>query len=492
MSSAPPGAGPGPSGPTTPPPAGGDQRPPLVRPRDGRLIAGVAAGLADHLGMDVAIVRILIVVLTVVTSGVGLLAYVAAWILVPEVGADGRPAAASVDVSQRVRDRDPMFWVGVGVIVLGALLLINRPGGGLFPFWLRPSTGLLVPLVLIGFGVALWVATDQRRPSPPATPSTGGPAGQPPVWAPTSSSATPPAAAPTAPAAVDPTDLPTTRSEPTVNEPRAPGEDRDTVTLPFDERPASETQPITPPPGGGTPPVGAGDVPPPTTPPTDRGWGGGDNWSPPPAPARSGSLLTRVTLGLTLLTAGVLWLLDVADVIAISPASILAASLLVIGLGLLVGAVVGRGRGLIGVGLVLLPLVLLAELVSPMAFTAGDVRQAVGEQRIVVTSSDDLEGSYQLGAGQLTLDLRDVVVEGTEDLRVQVGFGEIVVIVPEDVDVEVTGQLAGGELVAFGRTSSGLGVDRTIRDEVDDPTGLLRIEVQVAFGQATVRRPFGS
>jgi predicted membrane protein len=62
------------------------------------------------------------------------------------------------------------------------------------------------------------------------------------------------------------------------------------------------------------------------------------------------------------------------------------------------------------------------------------------------------------------------------------------VIVPADVDVEVSGQVAGGELRAFDRRSSGLAVDRTIVDEVDDAIGTLRLEVQVGFGEVTVRR----
>jgi len=62
-----------------------DSRPPLLRRSDGRLIAGVARGIADHLGINVTIVRVVFAALGV--NGVGVLAYVAFWILVP--GEDG-------------------------------------------------------------------------------------------------------------------------------------------------------------------------------------------------------------------------------------------------------------------------------------------------------------------------------------------------------------------------------------------------------------------
>jgi phage shock protein C len=54
---------------------------------DRRLVAGVAAGAADYLDVDVVIVRIALVVLALM-GGIGLPLYLAAWVLVPEDGAD--------------------------------------------------------------------------------------------------------------------------------------------------------------------------------------------------------------------------------------------------------------------------------------------------------------------------------------------------------------------------------------------------------------------
>ena len=58
----------------------------LVRPRVNRIIAGVCAGIADYLGMDVTVVRLLVVLLTLFTAGTGILAYLVAWAIIPEEG----------------------------------------------------------------------------------------------------------------------------------------------------------------------------------------------------------------------------------------------------------------------------------------------------------------------------------------------------------------------------------------------------------------------
>lgn len=55
----------------------------ITRPRYPRVIAGVCSGIAQHLGWDVTLVR-LVWVLAVIFAGTGLLAYVIAWIVIPE------------------------------------------------------------------------------------------------------------------------------------------------------------------------------------------------------------------------------------------------------------------------------------------------------------------------------------------------------------------------------------------------------------------------
>ena len=56
----------------------------LVRRTDGRMVGGVCAGLADHLGLDVTLVRLLTVVVTVLGFGSVIIAYLVALVIVPK------------------------------------------------------------------------------------------------------------------------------------------------------------------------------------------------------------------------------------------------------------------------------------------------------------------------------------------------------------------------------------------------------------------------
>ena len=59
----------------------------LRRPYDGRVVAGVAEGLARYLGVDTTLVRIAFVLLTVV-GGVGIPLYLAGLLLIPGEGSE--------------------------------------------------------------------------------------------------------------------------------------------------------------------------------------------------------------------------------------------------------------------------------------------------------------------------------------------------------------------------------------------------------------------
>jgi phage shock protein C len=69
---------------------------PLQRLREGRMVAGVAAGAAEYLDVDVVIVRIVFAALTLM-GGLGIPLYLAAWLLVPEEGADETIAEGLLD-----------------------------------------------------------------------------------------------------------------------------------------------------------------------------------------------------------------------------------------------------------------------------------------------------------------------------------------------------------------------------------------------------------
>ena len=56
----------------------------LTRSRDDVKIAGVCAGFARYLGVDATLVRILWLILTIFSIGIGLIVYIVCWIAIPK------------------------------------------------------------------------------------------------------------------------------------------------------------------------------------------------------------------------------------------------------------------------------------------------------------------------------------------------------------------------------------------------------------------------
>jgi len=56
----------------------------LLRSKKNRMIAGVCAGIGDYFGVDPTVIRLVWVLLTFFSGGVGVLAYVIAWVIIPE------------------------------------------------------------------------------------------------------------------------------------------------------------------------------------------------------------------------------------------------------------------------------------------------------------------------------------------------------------------------------------------------------------------------
>ena len=56
----------------------------LTRRRDDRMVAGVCSGVADYLGIDPTVVRLLTVLGAIFSFGTIAVAYVVAWVLMPE------------------------------------------------------------------------------------------------------------------------------------------------------------------------------------------------------------------------------------------------------------------------------------------------------------------------------------------------------------------------------------------------------------------------
>jgi len=56
----------------------------ITRPRKDRIIAGVCSGIGRYFDIDPNIVRVIWIILTIISIGLGVIAYIAAWLLFPE------------------------------------------------------------------------------------------------------------------------------------------------------------------------------------------------------------------------------------------------------------------------------------------------------------------------------------------------------------------------------------------------------------------------
>jgi Cell wall-active antibiotics response 4TMS YvqF len=199
-------------------------------------------------------------------------------------------------------------------------------------------------------------------------------------------------------------------------------------------------------------------------------------------------MLGGLTISAVLLALGVL---AAADVSGATPpdGAYPALALAVLGIGLLVGAWRGRARGLVWIGIVLSVVTLVASVAGPWHDRRG--RNGV-DLDLRPTSVSELPANADYSAGQVRYDLTAVPFDGqSARLDAEIGFGQIVVTVPKDVDVTVHASTGVGPVDLLGDdTGDGFGTDRTITDLGADGAGggTLDLDLHAGFGSLEVRR----
>ena len=211
-------------------------------------------------------------------------------------------------------------------------------------------------------------------------------------------------------------------------------------------------------------------------------------WTAPPplvrAP-RERSRLGQLTLSLAaIVTGGLVWA-GLAGADSITAGRVLAAALIVVSVGLIVGTWFGRARWLIAVGLLL-----SLGLGVATAAEAGGVtlRGGVGERTWVV-SEGATSPSYRLGVGEATLDLTELAGDGRHVVVTsKVSLGHLIVVVPDDVPIRLHATVKVGDLTEFG-SSLVNGSSTMERTRSYGPAGDPRIEIEatVGTGQLEVR-----
>jgi phage shock protein PspC (stress-responsive transcriptional regulator) len=201
--------------------------------------------------------------------------------------------------------------------------------------------------------------------------------------------------------------------------------------------------------------------PPPATPPAwdplgaaPFAWDLPEPSAPPSAPPPRRLPVTPVTLGLALITGSVTAVIMMfGGMLTLTNLAVLCGVVLaVLGAGLVVGAFLRTGRGLIPFALLLSALT-WALVAAPVDRWQGN---GYGELVAAPTTVAALQTSYERGAGEIDLDLRNLDLSvppggnaSPVPTRISMGAGDVQVRVPTTADVTVTARAGFGD-VRFG------------------------------------------
>jgi predicted membrane protein len=187
----------------------------------------------------------------------------------------------------------------------------------------------------------------------------------------------------------------------------------------------------------------------------------------------------RIALGVVLVAAGALWLLSAAEVVDLGVRAWIGILLVLVGVAIAVSS--RHRRLLVLAGVVLVLVGVPALLVDDELFEGG-----VGESTEMPSESDDL-GPFRQGIGKLTVDLTEDGLELDErTIEASVGIGELVVLVPRDVDYTLDAHVGVGNAEALGETEDGVDVDL---ERISGTAGTqeIRLELEVGVGNLRVQ-----
>ena len=436
-------------------------RTPVFRDPDDDMLGGVVSGLCQSYGFDRRTSRLALVIAVPVLPIV-IVAYVVAWILLP----DGRDQAVPLEDIVRDKRRFPLY---------AALALLILAGGlGSLGSWLVFGD-FPWGVGLIAIGILLWMAPGLRRDRAATAAATGLAA---PMVAPTST-----AGATTSwptPAGVDATGGATDLSDPThpggpADAPHRVDASDPTHTIDTDTDTTSTTSTTsTSATTGATGTTGAVLVAPPM-----------------PTRARRRVPIGSISFVAMLAFVAIARIGDVLDWWNITALAVVITSLVIVAAGLAISAIVNRAWFFLGV------VPVLAVAAGFLAVAEPSLDGGAGDRTARPATLDDLEPAYELGFGEFTLDLVDLPLADTslpddEPLRIEaeVGIGRLHVIVPAGARLVITSDVGAGHVV-IGDREVFAGVDqgetRTL-EAVGDEVGTIELDVRVGIGEIDIDR----
>jgi phage shock protein C len=135
----------------------------LTRSRNG-MIGGVAAGVAEWINADPALIRIAWALLVPITGGAALLAYIVAWVVLPEsaaapstdegAGVEGDPVQRA-PAPRHIDQGRTQLLLGGGLVLVGLWFLVRE-------YLPDIDWSLVWPLILVAAGIAILVSATRR------------------------------------------------------------------------------------------------------------------------------------------------------------------------------------------------------------------------------------------------------------------------------------------------------------------------------------------
>jgi phage shock protein PspC (stress-responsive transcriptional regulator) len=191
--------------------------------------------------------------------------------------------------------------------------------------------------------------------------------------------------------------------------------------------------------------------------------------------SHAGRVAARIAIGIVLAALAVGGFVAAAAGSALGGGVVVAGLVIACGVGLVGGAFRGGARWLA------VPALVLALPLGAVAATDLDVRGTWGERTFRPGTVDQLARGYEMGVGSMRIDVRGVdLPAGRTEMPLEIGMGEIQVLVPDDLCVTTDAEIGAGE-VDVGDGVQG-GVDLDVESDRVVAPGVRRLHIVADIG----------
>ena len=192
------------------------------------------------------------------------------------------------------------------------------------------------------------------------------------------------------------------------------------------------------------------------------------------------SPLGLLTIGAATVIGALIWLLNAGA--ANRGAWAFGWATVVLGLGMAVGTVAGRARWLIAPAIAT---TVAAVTASALSFAGVGLDHRSGDRTEFIGAGSTVAARYRTGVGSFELDLTNY--PGGASTEVDVGVGDLSVVVPDNAHVQIDARVGIGSIEAFGAATNGYRRTLTL-DDNSDGKQLIKLKLRVGVGHIEVRR----